>query len=171
MMKNMKLILIALLIIVSLFGCESNKVVYEYPITPESDEWKHYSTEELRDMLQLNGKEKELNTKDLLSVVLDYPYIGSVMAYDTEDSAIKTLRSQFDGLDELLKREDITKEVVDRYESMSKESEESNQSGRMFLETLLRSDAMQEKVTADDKERIQASKERILLTDWLFKDY
>lgn len=155
----------------SLLGCEPNKVVYEYPITPESDEWKDYSTDELRDMLQLNGKEKEFNTKDLLSVVLEYPYIGSVIAFETEDAAIKSLRSKFDGLEELLKRNDVTKEVVDRYESMSKESEDSNQSGRMFLETLLRSNVMQEKVTADDKERIEASKERILQTDWLLKDY
>lgn len=88
----------------------------EYILTPKSIEWSKYSASELQEKLNIPKEQvTSLNTNDLLELVLKYPFIGDVYAFNTVEEGIETIRKRFEPLDELLKREDISEVVYYRY--------------------------------------------------------
>ncbi|UEA31928.1 hypothetical protein [Granulicatella elegans] len=118
MKKNFKLIVLMLLGIIispSIVSAKCNNE-FEYFITPKSEEWKKYSAYELQDKLNIPKENVDkLNTKDLLDLVLDYPFIGDVYAFNTVEDGINEIRKRFNPLDVLLNREDIAKVLYNRY--------------------------------------------------------
>ena len=92
------------------------KVPFEYKITPKSPEWKTFTTVELKEKLNISLVEVEnMDTETLLNVVLDYPFLGDIYAFDTSTIALNFLADQFNGLKVLLKREDFKDKLVNSY--------------------------------------------------------
>lgn len=87
-----------------------------YTITPKSDSWKDFSSVELKKMLNISREEAEhMDTETLLDVVLNYPFLGDIYAFEDQDKALDYLAEQFTALKVLLERNDITDKLVQNY--------------------------------------------------------
>ena len=82
---------------------------YEYPVTPVDKEWGEFSShQEMLDHCQLPEEcVKAMTTEQLFDTVLKYPLLIDILFYDDVISGISEVAKQFNGLDELLKREDF----------------------------------------------------------------
>ena len=93
--------------------------IYSYPLKPGDAEWdftRHTSTE-IKQMLQLpteilNG----MSTSDLIETSLDYHYSTDFIFGETFQYGVESVRKQFNGLDELLKRNDLATAMLKKYE-------------------------------------------------------
>ncbi len=93
--------------------------VYEYPLYPWDDEWAKYDAREKTQMLQLpEAVLSGLSTQDLVKVVIDYPYLSNVFFYDSYEMGFHAVRNSFNGLDELMKREDAAECLIDFYKKI-----------------------------------------------------
>lgn len=125
MKKIIGLLLALTFIIGNFFGADkvyakgtdsSSKVPFEYVITPKSPEWKNFNVLELKDKLNIPKAEAaSMDTETLLKVVLDYPFLGDIYAFNNPLKAIDLLAEQFNGLGVLLQREDLKDKLVDSY--------------------------------------------------------
>jgi len=90
---------------------------YEYPVTPVDKEWGEFSShQEMLDHCQLPEEcVKAMTTEQLFDTVLKYPLLIDILFYDDVISGISEVAKQFNGLDELLKREDIQGVLKDKY--------------------------------------------------------
>lgn len=83
-------------------------VIYAYPIKPGTEEWVEFNHGELVQMLQIpDDILKELSTEELVDIVLNYPYFSDFYFYDTYQKGFETMSLHFNGLIELMKRDDV----------------------------------------------------------------
>lgn len=119
MMKNkLRIVLILLLVLITIPNVANAKDNLDlgFSITPDSTEWSNYNAYELQEKLNIPREQVDtLNTGELLELVLNYPFIGDVYAFNTVDDGLETIRQRFEPLDELLKREDISEVVYLKY--------------------------------------------------------
>lgn len=125
MKKIISLLLVFAFLTVSFIGAPpvnakntdlSSDSLFEYAITPDSSQWKNYESAELKFMLNIPMEEAEsMDTDTLLKVVLDYPFLGDIYAFENPSSAIDTIAEQFNGLAVLLKRDDLKNKLLDNY--------------------------------------------------------
>lgn len=89
---------------------------YQYPVTPYDKEWGNYMlSSERYAACQIPQKIlNELSTEELLELVLDCPLMISMSLHDTIVEGVKILAQEFNGMHELLSREDSLA-VVSRY--------------------------------------------------------
>ena len=116
--------------------------VYKYPITKESDEWQNFSTKAERlEACQIpEDILSDISTSDLVDTVLNYPLLGtSFFCFDSEEAAYKGLYEDFNGLRELLLRNDATEAILDKYKNMETFDDEEieNISSETFLKPYL----------------------------------
>lgn len=114
----MKILLyLALFVFLILFKQGLSQSKWDYPVKPGSDEWKSFqTTQEMIDKCQIpEGILGTLPTKDLLEICLNYPFYGDVgLASSLQDGFDHHLK-KFNGLYELMKREDVAVELMQRY--------------------------------------------------------
>ncbi len=95
---------------------ESN--TFKYPITVDSKEWKDYKTHD--EMLAVCTIPKELlaemSTDNLVELVLDYPLLCDLLAYNTLQQGLEAVKQQYNGLEELLSREDAADMLLAKYQ-------------------------------------------------------
>lgn len=91
---------------------------FEYPINPGTDDWGEIDThEEMVEVCTIPDEiVKRMSTKELLKIVLDYPLLVDMYYYNTYEQGLYNLVLQFNGLRELLKREDATSEIIKCYQ-------------------------------------------------------
>lgn len=91
---------------------------YQYPVTPYDKEWGTYFSEAERHTACQIPQEllMELTTEELLELVLDSPVITDMYVHDSIVEAVKGLAQEFNGMHELLSREDCLT-VVSHYYS------------------------------------------------------
>lgn len=79
--------------------------------------WSTYQTlEEMQRACQVpDSVLATLPTEDLVKVCMDYPLYGIYSAYNDESDGIKVIIDGFNGFDELKKRDDASKALVDCY--------------------------------------------------------
>ena len=81
---------------------------YDFPIKTGTDEWKSFQS--LSEKLAVTQVPEEIlyamTTEALWQTFLDYPLRGNILAYNTVDQGIIAVSKQFNGLEELLRRED-----------------------------------------------------------------
>lgn len=90
---------------------------WEYPVKPGTEEWKKLKTYEEHinaynipiDLLD------KITTKDLLKTCLNYPEWRLINAYDNLEIGFFNIISMFNGFNELLKRQDSEKELMNIY--------------------------------------------------------
>ena len=124
MKKKISLFLVALLVL-SIFSASAFKddfipeTPYTYPILPGDDVWNTLDTKQERlDLLQIPESVLEsLTTKELLDLVLDYPYFSDYLFFDSPNGAYNTFMADFNGFRALLGRSDITEVLLAAYNS------------------------------------------------------
>ena len=86
-------------------------------MTPVDKEWGEFSShQDMLDHCQLPEEcVKAMTTEQLFDTVLKYPLLIDILFYDDVMSGISEVAKQFNGLDELLKREDIQGVLKDKY--------------------------------------------------------
>lgn len=91
---------------------------YEYPVQPGTVAWEALQSHE--DMIRVTQVEVSLlasmSDAGLLQTVLNYPLLGDVLAYNSPQQGFDAIRSQFDGMRELLERERAAKLLLRRYQ-------------------------------------------------------
>jgi hypothetical protein len=101
-------------------GGTSASEAYDYPIKPGTDEWKAFGSHE--EMLKACQIPEELlhrmSTTALVETVLSYPLIGDWLAYNTPEMGIEHVSEQFNGLSELLGRNDVGVGLIALYQTM-----------------------------------------------------
>jgi len=97
-----------------------NSYAYDYPpVKSNSEEWKRLSPEEKHSVCQIpDNVLVTLPTEDLIQAYLDYPYIAIMAAYDNWMSGFNRVYGDFNGLRELLNREDAGQKVLQYYKMM-----------------------------------------------------
>ncbi len=131
---------------------------YEFELTPGTDEWRSYSKSSILAKLQVpEEKLSSMTTGALLETVLNYPYLLDYNAFGKLQYACDTFCKDFNGFKELMQREDLTEELIEKYGEISEMTKEqlseealgasAKESGNYFItstmEFLLFCDEMQ----------------------------
>jgi hypothetical protein len=101
---------------------------YDYPIKGGTEEWKAFQThdEMLRACQIPEDILKNMSTSGLVQTVLEYPLYGDMMAYNSIQQGFDAVASQFNGLPELLNRQDAGTELLAIYSKMNPQAIEEN---------------------------------------------
>jgi hypothetical protein len=120
MLKKQLCMILLVLMIVPIFvlGAQGDD---PFPIKPGSDEWKSFTSHTQKvAVLQLPGYDLEtMSTDELLQVCLNYPMALEIMAYDNPQQGIEAIIRQFNGLQELMKREDAAILLLENYSKLN----------------------------------------------------
>jgi hypothetical protein len=120
-MKHKILIYAAIL---SLIACTlsaqdvvDKKMIWDYPVNPQSKEWKNLkSTEEQFEAYNIpSGIIKNISTKELVKTCLSYPEWGLIHAYNDRQTGLSVIISLFNGFQELFNRDDVARELIKVY--------------------------------------------------------
>jgi hypothetical protein len=114
---------LAVFLLVSLLvygGGTSASDAYDYPIKPGTDEWKAFgSHEQMLKACQIPEKLlHRMSTTGLVETVLNYPLSADWWSYDSFEIGIKRVADQFNGLSELLSRNDAGVSLIALYQTM-----------------------------------------------------
>ena len=92
---------------------------FDYPVKPESEEWKVLDThEKMVEVCTIPDEViQQMSTYELLEIVMDYPLLSDLYCYNTYEQGLYALVSEFNGLRELLKRSDGISEILEYYEN------------------------------------------------------
>jgi len=120
-LSTMKKIVLLLLIVIPLFSLAQEKVTWDYPVKPGSEEWKS-KVKNNADRIRLcqvpTTVLTNLSTKELTKVVLDYPLFRTITAFGSLQNGFNIIRKQFGGFNELYKREDGAHEIIQVYNKL-----------------------------------------------------
>ena len=94
--------------------------IYSFPLKPNDEEWdlSCHSVADLKEMLQLPAAMlSSMTTPDLIETCLDYQYSSDFLAFDEIQRGVEYVRQGFNGLDELLKRQNLADAMLKKYET------------------------------------------------------
>jgi hypothetical protein len=100
---------------------QGKKVAWDYPVKPGTEGWKKCnSPEEIYRTLQIPEKVLTgIDTKSLVQLCLDYPAPSVFYISNTPRQGFEGFYNQFNGIRELMNREDAGMELLDKYVEMS----------------------------------------------------
>jgi hypothetical protein len=88
---------------------------YEYPVKPGTDAWRAL-TQTLDAKIEASQIPEDilhaLTTRALVETVLDYPLLGNMWAFDSLKTGFDSVLSYFNGLQELVNREDAVEHLA-----------------------------------------------------------
>jgi hypothetical protein len=95
----------------------SEKVTWDYPVKPGSEEWRKFtSNEEMVKVCQIpKNVLSSLSTEDLAELCLKYPLLYDVFAFENLNHGLDKLFDDFNGIRELYKRTDVSSCLTERY--------------------------------------------------------
>lgn len=81
--------------------------IYEYPVLPGTEEWAAFTTtQEMENSCQIPEQLlRNMSTEDLAQTVLKYPLLPNMLAYDAYEEGYNEVKNSFNGLQELVSRE------------------------------------------------------------------
>lgn len=136
---------------------------YDFPVKPGSNEWKNLSSkEEKLKLTQIPENDlKNLSTSDLIETVLNYPLISDLFVFDSYEQGFKAVSSNFNGLSELVKREDAGTHLIQAYSELKSSQKKKKVSDEtriklMVLEILLTQNEFASKLTPEELESFHA---------------
>lgn len=143
----------------------------EYVITPISPEWKNFKSVDLKNMLNISVEEaQQMDTATLLDFVLKYPFLGDIYAFNNPLKAIDFIAEQFNGLDVLLKREDLKEELIKSYinssdkiitQKDSKEIDTEERYMQKYRESFLSYPTIYNKLSKTEKDTITSISKKV----------
>jgi hypothetical protein len=161
----MKKIILLLLIAIPLISFTQEKVTWDYPVKPGSEEWKSFqSSAEMVESCQIpNDILHTLSTDDLVNLCLRYPMFLDIHFANNIQDGLDIIISRFNGFVELYNRIDCPEVLMDRYFKETpgdvKEKKNNNTMTLFYLELLI----SQEQVIAqlDKSQRNKLFKEAL----------
>ncbi|ADL53736.1 hypothetical protein [Clostridium cellulovorans] len=132
---------------------------YNYPIKPGTVEWYKLGNKPAREKSCQIPEEvlKSLTTDELIETVLNYPFLMDIYAYDSYQKGFNAVSKKFNGLKELLKREDVADKLIAKYKSI--EVADDVASSEIFdlasVEVLLRQDEVISKLNDTSKNEVE----------------
>ena len=95
-------------------------LVWDYPVKPGMEEWKKFhSYEEMVNACQIPEKILfSLSTEELTKICLQYPPLYNVFAFNFLSMGADKLYDDFNGIRELFKRKETSKELLRHYNCM-----------------------------------------------------
>lgn len=113
---------------------ESN---YAYPVQPGTEEWEQLDHGERVLACQIPEEVLEqMTTEELATVVLKYPCFFDMIFYDSYQEGFEVVRDNFNGLQALLKREDLAEGLLKIYRETDIKQMLSLNEDQIFDETL-----------------------------------
>ncbi|MBO9561696.1 MAG: hypothetical protein J7621_02945 [Niastella sp.] len=93
---------------------------YVFPVKPGSAAWRAFTThKQMEEATQLpQNVLTSLTTKALLETCLDYPLLIDMMAYNTPQKGLEAVARNFNGLQELIKRNDVATHLANVYQQL-----------------------------------------------------
>ncbi|MDR1155154.1 MAG: hypothetical protein LBL04_10600 [Bacteroidales bacterium] len=92
------------------------ELAWNYPVEPGTEEWKELGIQGRLDACQIpEDVLSSLSTADLTEICLQYPLLIDLLAFNCKDEGIDRLFINFNGIRELFKREEASKELLKRY--------------------------------------------------------
>ena len=120
MKKIIKLYLIIQISIFSFLLQAQQKVSWDYPIKPGSEQWKAFQTHD--EMLKTCQIPDEIivnmKTKDLVETIFNYPLLSEVVTYNSLQKGMDKVTSNFNGFKNLFEQKDALQELLYKYETM-----------------------------------------------------
>lgn len=93
---------------------------FEYPLQPDMEEWgKLNHGERVLESQIPEDVLKQMTTDELVTTVLNYPCFIDMIFYNTYQEGFEVVRDNFNGLQELLDREDSGVYLLDAYKSIN----------------------------------------------------
>jgi hypothetical protein len=109
-------------LLLSLFSVNAQvKVIWDYPVKPGSEEWKHFdSVDAMYEACQIPDQIlKKLDTQSLLEICYNYPAFMSLFVYNSPQDGFDAFYSNFNGIRELVNRKDVGVNMLKKYQSIS----------------------------------------------------
>jgi len=106
-----------LLFFLQFISYAQEKTLWDYPIKPGNPEWKTLKTKkQMVEVCQIPLSILDtINTKDLVTVCLNYPMFNDYVAYDDERRGVSAIIKHINGFTELSKRENGILELIKAY--------------------------------------------------------
>jgi hypothetical protein len=97
---------------------------YDFPVKPGTPEWAAFQThDEMLAACQVPEPIlREMSTAGLIETCLNYPLYGDMLCYNSPQQGFDAVASRFNGLQELLRREDVGTRLLERYRKMDPEA-------------------------------------------------
>jgi hypothetical protein len=94
---------------------------YNFPVKQGSKEWGQFESVEKRlAVLQIPDLVlSKISTEGLLETCLAFPYLTDILFCDDYQKGFEALSAEFNGFQELLRRRDITKALLKKYETLN----------------------------------------------------
>lgn len=91
--------------------------IYDFPVKPGTEEWARFTTgKQMREACQIPIERLNiLSTKALVETCMNYPLFLDYVAFNNERQGVKAIIKNFNGLQELSRREDCVKELISFY--------------------------------------------------------
>lgn len=113
-----KMLLEGLVIILFVFNIGS-ALGFEYSLKPGSEEWRNLSVEEKNELLQIpDSILSVMPTEELIQAYVDNPFCSLIFVYNTIQDGFNRVYNEFNGLRELMKRNDAATKLIDFYKNM-----------------------------------------------------
>ena len=162
MKKNFNLMLLILLISSKMTHIWGQKLEWDYPIKPKTEEWaKLRNSRERLDACQMDEKSmKSVSTKGLVYVCMEHPFFRSYVAYDNQMEGFMSILNNFNGYTELLKRKDALNTMLEvmkneDYNQLAAMKDSSAIGGKTLtwlgLEMMMCQDKLIQTLSKDDK--------------------
>jgi len=103
------------------------KVPWNYPVKPGTEEWKNFSSRiEMVEACQIpESILKNSDTESLIDICLNYPFLHDIMFYNNSQLGFDVIAKEFNGLTELLERTDVGILLLKRYMKIDPEKVEN----------------------------------------------
>lgn len=126
---------------------------YEYPISPDKEEWGQYNHGEKVDMLNIDQEILDnLQTDELLEVVLEYPLFSDMYFHGGYQTGFEIMSEHFNGLQELMGREDAADCLIKKHQEMEEPQNIEEQVTLANLEIILAQPCVRQLLSeADEK--------------------
>ena len=120
---------------------------YVYPVQPGTEIWAEFTDLEQKiEICQITEEIlQNMSTEDLVQTVLNYPLMVNMFAFNTYEEGFESVLSYFNGMQELVKRQDATVKLMNAYKKS--EVVTKNKLGRLAEEELEQNAA----ITSDEK--------------------
>jgi hypothetical protein len=120
-MQKIILSLFAVMLLLNITTAQDKSTVYDWPIKPGTTEWKALQThDEMLAVLQIPVNIfNNMSTEDLVETCLNYPLFLDIWAFNSYQDGIDKAIASFNGFQELIKRPEAGKELLQRYQKIN----------------------------------------------------
>jgi hypothetical protein len=100
---------------------QENKLVWDYPVKPDMEEWKSCKSpnEIYKKLLIPDEIIKDLGTETLIELCLDYPAPTVFFIFNTPQQGFDGFFKQFNGIRELMSRKETPLLLLEKYKKMT----------------------------------------------------